>query len=220
MRLEKASIKAINFALMNFHYAKKISPRASDNAYSVFNNNKEWCGVICFGLGASPNIHSPFKLQSGQVCELIRVALNGKQESTSKVIALGLKLLKKNNPLIKLVVSYADKGQNHLGVIYQATNWYFIQDIISSDTQYFVKGEWRHSKSIKPEIKKIVPKRKASGKFKYIYPLTKDIIPLCKQLSKPYPKKETSDKSVMVAHGTSSIKEGFDSTLSLNITAI
>lgn len=188
MRLEIASKKAVQYALMNFHYAKKIAPRATDSAFSVFNEKNEWCGVICFGLGASPNIHSPFGLNAGEVIELIRVALNGKQSSTSKVVSIGLKLLKKNNPLVKLVVSYADKGQEHVGVIYQATNWYFIQDIKSSDTQYFVNNEWRHSKAIKPQIKKIAPKRKASGKYKYIYPLDKTLIPLCKSLSKPYPK--------------------------------
>lgn len=188
MRLEIASKKAVNYALMNFHYAKKIAPRATDSAFSVFNEKNEWCGVICFGLGASPNIHSPFGLNAGEVIELIRVALNGKQSSTSKVVSIGLKLLKKNNPLVKLVVSYADKGQEHVGIIYQATNWYFIQDIKSSDTQYFVNNEWRHSKAIKPQIKKIAPKRKASGKYKYIYPLDKTLLPLCKSLSKPYPK--------------------------------
>ena len=188
MRLEIASKKAINYALMNFHYAKKIAPRAYDSAFSVFNEQNIWCGVICFGLGASPNIHSPFGLNSGEVIELIRVALNGKQSSTSKVISIALKLIKKKNPFVKLIVSFADKGQEHVGIIYQATNWFFIKDIKSSDTQYFVNNEWRHSKSIKPNLKKIVPKRKASGKYKYIYPLDKTLIPLCKSLSKPYPK--------------------------------
>ena len=214
MRLEIASKKAVNYALMNFHYAKKIAPRATDSAFSVFNEKNEWCGVICFGLGASPNIHSPFGLNAGEVIELIRVALNGKQSSTSKVVSLGLKLLKKNNPLVKLVVSYADKGQEHVGIIYQATNWYFIQDIKSSGTQYFVNNEWRHPKAIKPQIKKIAPKRKASGKYKYIYPLDKTLIPLCKLLSKPYPKNAqevNKDK-----HDASSIEIGGSSpTLAL-----
>ena len=191
MRLEKASRKAVDYALMNFHYAKTIAPRAHDNAYSVFNSKGEWCGVICFGMGASPQIGMPYGLKQGEAVELIRVALNGKQEITSKVVALGLKLLKKHSPLVKLVVSYADKAQNHTGIIYQATNWYYVGDLESSGVEFFVNGKWRHSKAIKPHIQKVSPKRKKSGKSKYIYPLDSSLINMCKELSKPYPKKET-----------------------------
>jgi hypothetical protein len=190
MRLEIASKKAIDYALMNFHYAKKIAPRASDNAYSVFNEKNEWCGVICYGMGANHSIGKPYNLNQGQCVELIRIALNGKQESTTKVIGISLKLLKKNNPLIKLVVSYADKGQNHNGIVYQASNWFYVGSSESSGTEYFINNEWRHAKAIKSNQKKIAKKRKSSGKHKYIYPLDKKLIPLCKSLSKPYPKKE------------------------------
>lgn len=191
MRLEKASRKAVDFALLNFHYAKTIAPRAHDNAYSVFNSNGEWCGVICFGMGATPQIGSPYGLKQGEAVELIRVALNGKQETTSKVVSLGLKLLKKHSPLVRLVISYADKGQNHKGTIYQATNWYYVGDSESSGMEYFVDGKWRHAKAIKPHIKRIAEKRKSSGKNKYIYPLDSSLIGMCKELSMPYPKKET-----------------------------
>lgn len=189
MRLEIASRKAVEYALMKFHYAKTIAPRAYDNAYSVFNSNNDFCGVICFGMGANAQIGMPFGLKQGEAVELIRVALNGKQEVTSKVVSLGLKLLKKNNPLVKLVISYADKEQNHNGIIYQATNWYYIGDSESSGVEYFINGKWRHSKSIKPHIKKIAEKRKKAGKYKYIYPLDKSVIGMCKELAKPYPKK-------------------------------
>lgn len=190
MRLEKASRKAVDYALMKFHYAKTIAPRAHDNAYSVFNKKGEWCGVICFGMGATPQIGSPYGLKQGEAVELIRVALNGKQETTSKVVSLGLKLLKKHSPLVRLVISYADKGQNHKGTIYQATNWYYVGDSESSGMEYFVDGKWRHAKAIKPHIKKIAKKRKSSGKNKYIYPLDKSLKSLCEELKKPYPKKD------------------------------
>jgi hypothetical protein len=189
MRLVKASRKAVDYALIKYHYAKTIAPRAHDNAYSVFNDKNEWCGVICFGMGATPQIGSPFGLKQGEAIELMRVALNGKQNKTSKVISIALKIIKKHSPLVRLVISYADKGQNHFGTIYQATNWYYIGDTDTSGIEYFVNGKWRHAKSIKPNIKKIAKKRKSSGKNKYIFPLDKSLVPLCKSLSKPYPKK-------------------------------
>jgi hypothetical protein len=96
MRLEKASYKAIKYACMNFHYAKAIpSTRAKVNGYSVFNDEGDWCGVIIFSGGASANMGTPYKLKFGQYAELVRMALNGKHDSTSKVMSIAVKLFKK-----------------------------------------------------------------------------------------------------------------------------
>lgn len=189
MRLEKASSKAIKYACLNFHYAK-VCPVTSI-AFSVFNSNNDWCGVITFGGGAGANMGMPYKLRYGQYLELTRMALNGKQESTSKAMSIAIKLIKKNCPSVKLLISYADKAQNHYGTIYQATNWYFVEETESSGEEVFYKGKWVHnrmSSQVSKEYYKSLPKRKKSGKRKYLYPLNKTLIPLCKSLSKPYPK--------------------------------
>ena len=214
MRLEKASFKAVKYACLNFHYAEVIP--AQYIGYSVFNNIGEWCGVILFGGGASANMGKPYKLNYGQYLELTRMALNGKQESTSKAMSIAIRLIKKDCPTIKLLISYSDKGQNHFGTIYQATNWYFVDENESSGKDYFYKGKWRHDRTLNEYPKEFLAKletRKRSGKRKYLYPLDKTLIPLCKSLSKPYPKKCAG--SVMVAQLTSSQKEGFDSTSAL-----
>jgi len=206
MRLEKASHKAIKYACMNFHYAKSIPVNVF--GYSVFNDAKEWCGVVLFGTGANNNLAMQYKLKQGNVIELVRMALNGKQESTSKVLAISLKLLKKDLPLVKLIISYADKDQNHNGIIYQATNWHYTgQSMVNQkDASYVIDGKRIHGKTISDKCKryglvkntenaKKVYKAKqvieyvTKGKIKYIYPLDKNLIPLCKSLSKPYPKK-------------------------------
>ena len=191
MRLEKASKKAILYACTNFHYSK-VCP-AQSYGYSVFNNNNEWCGVIIFGGGAGAYMGRPFGLFYGQYLELTRMALNGKQESTSKAMSIAIKLVKKSNPTIKLLISYADKGQDHIGTIYQATNWYFVEDIKSSGEEVFYKGRWSHnrtpsSKLSNLEYKKLL-KRKKSGKYKYIFPLHNSMLDLCNKLKKKYPKK-------------------------------
>lgn len=95
MRLEIASIKAIRYACMNFHYAKSIP--VNPFAFSVFNNKNEWCGCILYNAGANLNIGKQFDLVNGQIIELIRMALDGKQESTSKALSLSLKLIQKKN---------------------------------------------------------------------------------------------------------------------------
>ena len=190
MRLEKASYKAIKYACRKFHYAKTVP--VTNISYSVFNNKKEWCGVICYGLGANYLLGKTYGVVSGQFLELTRMALNGKQESTSKAMAISIKLLKKHKPLVKILISYADKGQKHLGIIYQATNWYFVNETLSSGWEVFYENKWWHDRSIMDRMtlkeKKNVIKRKKSGKYKYIYPLTKELKDRCLELKKPYPK--------------------------------
>lgn len=191
MRLEKASTKAIKYACLHFHYAK-IMPVTSI-AFSVFNDKNEWCGVITFGGGASAHMGTPYKLKFGQYLELTRMALNGKQESTSKAMSIAIRLIKKLCPSVKLLISYADKGQNHFGTIYQATNWSFVGESESSGIDYFFDGKWRHDRTLNDygrEFLSKLPKRKRSGKYKYIFPLDKSLLSMCKELSKPYPKKQ------------------------------
>lgn len=201
MRLEKASYKAIKYACMNFHYAKSVP--VNTIGFSVFNKKNEWCGVILYGSGANNNMPKPYGLVAGQVYELVRMALNGKQESTSKAMSISLKLLPKLLPLCKLVVSYADIDQNHTGIIYQATNWYFTGETnIGMRTGFIINGKKTHNKTVHSkgiiqsleEVRKHLDKNAmpyiTKGKRKYIYPLDKNLIPLCKSLSKTYPKKE------------------------------
>ena len=71
--------------------------------------------------------------------ELVRVALNGKQEKTGSAVAKSLWLLKKKAPVVRLVVSYADSEQGHSGIIYQATNWIYTG--FSIDSNLIIDGE-------------------------------------------------------------------------------
>jgi hypothetical protein len=194
MRLEKASGKAIKYACLNFHYSKAI-PYAS-TGYSIFNEKNEWCGVVIFNRG-NINAGKTYNCKIGEISELIRVALNGKQGQTSKAVSLAIKLFKKDNPLCKLLISYADTGQSHKGIIYQAMNWYYQGEI--KPTRPLFKnnnGKIIHSRVAgKLKTAKIIDsyddmfeRVQNTNKHKYLYPLDKSLIPLCKSLSKPYPK--------------------------------
>ena len=204
MRLEIASSKAIKYACINFHYAKAVPTYSI--GYSVFENNV-WCGVVLFGGGASVNMPTKFNLRNGQYLELNRMALNGKQSSTSKVLSIAIKLIKKECPTVRMLFSYADKGQEHKGIIYQATNWYYIENIESSGTEYLLNGIWKHDRgryNWGVDFKKL-PKRKKAGKHKYIYPLDKSLIPLCKSLSKPYPKQAVEVHELNNSHSSEKV---------------
>jgi hypothetical protein len=207
MILEKASNKAIKYACLNFHYAKSIPVNVF--GYSVFNNNKEWCGVVLYGTGANNNLAANYKLNQGNVIELVRVALNGKQESTSKALSISMRLIKKDIPLAKLLISYADKDQKHKGIIYQATNWFYVGTSMKDkkDSSWIINGKRYHGRVIsdwvkkknglngltrKEFLKKYYDKNAiefiTKGKIKYIYPIDKSLINMCEEMKKPYPK--------------------------------
>lgn len=205
MRLEKASSKAIKYACLNFHYAKVVP--VVGIAFSVFNGKGEWCGVITFGYGASANMGKPYKLNHGQYLELTRMALNGKQESTSKAMSIAMRLIKKLCPTVKLLISYADKGQNHKGIIYQATNWYLVDDTESSGYEVWYKGKWVHDRgpnTLPKEQREKLTYRKKSGKYKYLYPIDRSMIDLCKKLARPYPKKIAPTNEATLSEGVDS----------------
>lgn len=199
MKLEIANRKAVRYAILKYHYSRKL-PVVSC-AFSVFNAAGEWCGVICYSLGATNKIGMPFGLAIGQAIELVRVALNGKQESTSKAVAISLKLVRKLNPLVKIVVSYADTAQDHKGIIYQASNWTYLGVSPGNNVGYIhkVTGKRLHKRSVtktgftehgRKKCTKmseciIVP---GSDKHKYVYALDKQVKALVERMKKPYPK--------------------------------
>ena len=205
MRLELASNKAIKYSCLNFHYAKSVP--VNTFAYSVFNDNNEWCGCVVFVTGSNNNIGSEYNLKQGQIIELVRMALNGKQETTSQVLAKAIKKVKKDVPLCKMIVSYADIDQSHKGIIYQATNWYFVGKVYENktDSSWIINGKRIHGRRISDIIKqkgglkgisrkdfilknldKNATEYVTKGKIKYLYPLCKEMKKLCETIKKPY----------------------------------
>lgn len=189
MRLEIASRKAIRHACLYFHYAKTVP--VNTFGYSVFNEENEWCGVVLYGTGASPQIGKQYNLAQGQVIEFVRMALNGKQkEQVSRILSVSIKLFAKKNPLVKLIVSYADQEQGHLGTIYQASNWFYLGEVKSPP---IIEG--KHNKSMGGSIgaaRKLLGREPEvyypKPKHKYIYPLDKRDREKYLHLAKPYPR--------------------------------
>ena len=191
MRITRANSKAVEYSCKKFHYSKSVP--AVQWAYNVYNANDEWCGTVLFGGGANNNLAKSFGMNNGEVLELERVALNGKQEYTSQAVAMCLKQLHKDNPLVKMVVSYSDHRQRHLGTIYQATNWIYLGLTITSDTQYIYKSKWTHERTInaqknRAELKAKLPKRENSNKFKYVFCFDKKLRKQYLKQALPYPK--------------------------------
>lgn len=206
MRVTKATYEAAQYACENYHYAQ-CTP-VCQYIYSIYNDANEWCGVIIYGSGATPHIASPYDKWQGQVVELERVALNGKQGhgNTSTAVAMTLKALHREAPWIDIVVSYADLDQNHQGILYQATNWIY-SGLTNKDTRgaFIVHGKKLHPKTVhskgwkqsllwlRENVDKDAEEFITKGKHKYLYPMTKQMRKRIEILSVPYPKGEKKD---------------------------
>lgn len=120
----------MNFWVHRAHYSR--STPASKLVGVGFRESGRSIGVVIFGRGASSQIHSPFAVEQDAVCELCRVALGPHLTPTSRVVAIAVKLLRRQSPGLRLIVSYADpeqrgpSGAPHLGVLYQSMNWLYL----------------------------------------------------------------------------------------------
>lgn len=162
--------------------------------------------LFCTGQVRVTELGSRTTCRRGGVLELVRVALNGKQEHTSQAVAASLKQLKKDCPLCRLVVSYADCDQDHLGTIYQATNWVYTGWIKNDNNlAYMINGKRYHKKTVGDytrhrygelsleNVKRAyktndVIRLETKGKRKYLMPLDKQIRKQILPLAQPYPK--------------------------------
>ena len=182
MRITRANRDAVEYACLRFHYAKTV-PAQYSYAYNIYNDNNEWCGCILFGLGANSNVSGFLNCMGGTCLELQRVALNGKQghNATSKAVSLAMRQVRQDAVYLKCLFSYADTKQNHIGIIYQATNWIYIGE--SSDGAYEKDGKLYHRRTINSRVKRSGKTAQELGfthvktmtKHTYIYPFDKKV---------------------------------------------
>ena len=123
---EEYSVRAIpkpdtHYLLLNVHYARRIPSIVY--AFGLFKGEK-LKGVITYGIPPSPNICKGVcgEEYRSNVLELNRLCLvENRPNEASMLVGKSLALL----PPKKIVVSYADTNQEHLGVVYQATNFLY-----------------------------------------------------------------------------------------------
>ncbi len=119
--VKKISYQDTKPFILDIHYAKRM-PSIS-YAYGLFLND-QLVGIISYGSPASPPLCKGIAGEKNKklVIELNRLVLkNNKKNEASILIGASFKLL----PKPKIIVSYADTAQDHLGVVYQATNFLF-----------------------------------------------------------------------------------------------
>ena len=178
------------------HYAGTWT--ASSNMYAVyydcgehqFFSGKELklIGVVLYGNPVGFRVVKSIceEFTDDDVLELKRLWIEdgyGKNIE-SYVISQTLKMLKKDSPQTKVVISYADPGANHKGIIYRASNWLYQGNDIGMGDAYMYRypntdnwlsdraiGEQLGTNGLKGVLDKIpdMEYKKKLRKHRYIY---------------------------------------------------
>jgi hypothetical protein len=118
LRIDWATHEAAKYACEKWHYSGCI-PKSKLSKVGVWENGS-FIGAVIYGCGATPNLGRPYNLSQNQCIELVRVALKKHQSPVSRIVSIANKWMHKANPRLRLIVSFADTSQGHLGGIYQA----------------------------------------------------------------------------------------------------
>lgn len=198
------SHRAAKFAVENWHYSQAM-PTPPIVKLGVWENGR-FIGAVLFSRGGNNNMLKPFGLSITEGAELTRIALTDHDTPVSRIVAISLRLLKKHNGGLRLVVSYADPNERHHGGIYQAGNWIYTGQT-SPDCYYIDKSGRRwHSRQVSStgvsrqygELRQVprhdeCHKVDLQGKHRYLYPFDCAMRRMIAPLAKPYPKLQHAD---------------------------
>jgi hypothetical protein len=191
LKIDWATHKAAKYAVEHWHYSKTM-PKSKLVKFGVWEDNK-FIGVVIYGCGATSDLVKQYGLESIHGCELTRVALTKHKTEVSRIIAITLKLLKNQYTGLRLVVSFADPEQGHIGGIYKAGGWIYSGKSAASD-EYIYKGKRWQGRSFRNKFKgmeksPLVKVVKGSSKYRYLMPLDDEMRKQVLKLAKDYPKR-------------------------------
>ena len=134
---------------------------------NALGDNEKLIGCLVYGfpVGARAALSISEQLTKDNVLELTRLYCDDGYGANIESYAIGqsFKWFRENDKAIKVLISYADNGQDHLGGIYQATNWiyqdtFFLRDgrLLRTHTS---PVQIRYMESHEPPIRIVAPGR-------------------------------------------------------------
>lgn len=174
MLVAPCSYEAAKYAVQTWYYTATM-PCGKLVKHGVW-ENEQFVGVIIYGRGATQQLGQPYGLDITECCEMVRMSMNTHVTPTSRILGVSLKLLKKSNPGLRLVVSFADGSVGHDGTVYKASNWVYLGETAPS-TIYLVEGEWVHGRECSHAIRRTgrprsdFERKKVPGKHRFVFPL-------------------------------------------------
>jgi hypothetical protein len=211
-----ASAKAASYAVTRWHYSRTL-PAGRRITFGAWEDG-QFIGILIFSRGASNNLGVPYGLTSTEVCELTRVALGAHEAFVSEFAAECLRRLKRGNPGLRLVVSFADPRHGHHGGIYQAGNWIYsgtsregrmfrirgklVQERAIGPTQHGQPtGQHQSIGWIRAHMDPNAEEIAIPGKHRYLYPLDRAMRRKITPLARPYPAAEVSTATRLASGG-------------------
>jgi hypothetical protein len=193
LKLDWCGLDAAKYALKTWYYRDAL-PVGKTARIGIWEDDK-FLGVLIFGTGANNKLAASLNLETTQCVELVRVAMGAHKSPVSRIMAIALRMIAKEYPGLRAIVSYCDPGVGHYGGIYQATNWIYTGLTGKIDYYRDAKGELHHWRSARLLQKKGVPLERVyqPGKHKYVYPLDPSLRSTIKSLPYPKPATETGD---------------------------
>lgn len=166
LKFKAITSKTMNEVVVSNHYAHRAVPCSW--SFGCF-NERELLGVISFGKPASPHLCRGIcgDDNASRVYELNRLWLDNRcpKNSESRFISWSIRELSKLRPSL-ILVSYADTGAGHSGMIYAATNWIYtgLSDKRSSGDKVVGNKHSRHSRTMDEAT--IIPRTR---KHRFVY---------------------------------------------------
>ncbi len=187
------------------HYLHRKAPCSV--AFGLFDNSNHYCvGVVTYGVSASSTLLKGIcgPEQASNVYELTRLWVHDSVPKNGESFLIGnsIKQLDK-----EIIVSFADSSQDHLGIVYQATNFIYT-GLSSKFKDPKVKGlEHQHhttyangltNKQVIEKFGDLVYWVERPRKHRYVYfnatkRKKKELQSLLRYKVLPYPKLEKSD---------------------------
>ena len=209
LKLDWCSHEAAKYACEHWHYSRSM-PAGKTARVGVWEGG-HYIGCVIFARGSNKHIGQEYGLSQLECIELVRVALAKHTSPVSKVLAIAMRLLCKQSPGIRLIVSFADPNEGHVGTIYQANGWIYCGNGTTDPRcrPYTGKdGRVYHWRTVAGALNKkglpsTVLAAKSLGyapldskpKYKYLYPLDDAMRKQIEPLRKPYPKRAVSGDS-------------------------
>lgn len=201
LKVAPVGVKAARYAVEHWHYSGCL-PAGKTFKVGVWEDD-QFIGVVIFSRGANNRLGSRLGLPEQRHCvELTRIALDRHANPVTRIVRFALKEMRKYNPDVRAVISFADPEQGHHGGVYQGGGWEYIGKS-QAQAELIVNGRLMHKRSAGSKYGTAsIPKLQAMGvnaqrspafwKHTYAKGFDRNIKNRLRRMAKPAPSKMTA----------------------------
>ena len=141
--VERIPNKTAQSVVIQNHYLHRAAPCSV--AFGLFDPCGSLLGVVMYGTPSSAPLRSGIagKEEAGNVIELTRLWVDDEVPKNGESFLIGNSIKHCGK---EIVVSFADTAENHLGIVYQATNWIYT-GLSAKRTDWKVEGSQKHGQT-------------------------------------------------------------------------